>query len=106
MGEDGCLDEQRCVNRNEKRVSSWAISRSKVHTKNNPSSQKKPAQSTSKGLLQNILRIFSQNTLQSTFMMDRNGILRSYPILSDLCYPKSLVVIAPEHGCNSCAVRM
>ena len=62
--------------------------------KKNHSSQRNQ-QSTSKGLLQNILRIFSQNTLQSTFVMDRNGILRSYPILSDLRYPKSLVVIVP-----------
>ena len=28
--------------------------------------------------------------------MDRNGILRSYPILSDLRYPKVLAIIVPK----------
>ena len=49
---------------------------------------------------------FSQNTLQSTFTVDRNEILRSYPILSDLHYPKALVIMAPKHEYSSCAVRM
>ena len=93
---------------NEKeRVSGCVTSLLQVVTQEEPFVTKKPTQSTSRrSLLQNILRIFSPNTLQSTFMVDRNEILRSYPILSDLRYPKALVAMAPKHECSSRAVRM
>ena len=107
MGEDGVLINNAAQTGNKReRVSSWVSSLLHVVTQEGPFVIKKPTQSTSRSLLQNIRRTFFQNTLQSTFVVDRNEILRSYPILSDLRYPKALVIMAPKHERSSRAVRM
>ena len=104
MGEDGCLDKQRCANRNEKRVSSWVSSVLKRSHRKNHSSQTNVINE--QRLDTEYSRYLFPEHITANIMANRYEILRSCPILSNHRYPNTLVVIAPKHEYSSCAVRM